>query len=63
MDIYAQMARDYMDRSGATEEDFAAVSVKAHDHGVLNPKAQYGDAADRPRECSPAGRSPVRCAS
>src|SRR3954447_12877432 len=43
MDIYAQMTRDYMARSGVTEEDFAAVAVKAHDHGALNPKAQYGD--------------------
>ncbi len=43
MDIYAQMARDYMDRTGATEEDFAHVAVKAHAHGALNPKAQYGD--------------------
>ncbi|MBV8194139.1 MAG: thiolase family protein [Candidatus Dormibacteraeota bacterium] len=43
MDIYAQLTRDYMARSGATEDDFAAVAVKAHDHGRLNPKAQYGD--------------------
>jgi acetyl-CoA acetyltransferase len=43
MDIYAQMARDYMARSGATEADFAQVAVKAHQHGALNPKAQYGD--------------------
>ena len=42
MDIYAQMARDYMARSGATEADLAQVSVKAHRHGALNPKAQYG---------------------
>jgi acetyl-CoA acyltransferase len=42
MDIYAQVARDYMARSGATEADFAQVSVKAHHHGALNPKAQYG---------------------
>jgi acetyl-CoA acetyltransferase len=42
MSIYAQLARDYMARSGATEADFAEVSVKAHHHGALNPKAQYG---------------------
>jgi acetyl-CoA acetyltransferase len=42
MDIYARVARDYMARSGATDTDFAAVSVKAHRHGSLNPKAQYG---------------------
>lgn len=43
MDLYAAIARDYMQRSGATEADFAEVSVKAHRHGALNPKAQYGD--------------------
>jgi acetyl-CoA acetyltransferase len=43
MDVYAQMARDYMERSGATERDFAAVSVKSHANGALNPSAQYRD--------------------
>src|SRR5205807_10494168 len=42
MDVYAQMAREYMARSGATLEDLAAIAVKAHRHGALNPKAQYG---------------------
>ncbi|UTI66690.1 thiolase family protein [Paraconexibacter antarcticus] len=43
MDVYAQMAHQYMARSGAVAEDFAQVAVKAHRHGALNPKAQYGD--------------------
>jgi acetyl-CoA acyltransferase len=43
MDVYAHMAREYMEMSGATAEDFANVAVKAHRHGALNPKAQYGD--------------------
>lgn len=43
MDIYAYLARDYMDRSDATAEDFARVAVKNHRHGSLNPKAQYRD--------------------
>jgi acetyl-CoA acyltransferase len=43
MDVYADFARRYMDASGATAEDFALVSVKAHDHGALNPRAQYGN--------------------
>jgi acetyl-CoA acyltransferase len=43
MDVYAHIARDYMQRSGATVEDFAQVAVKAHEHGTLNPKAQYGE--------------------
>ena len=41
MDVYAKAATDYMDRTGATQEDFARVAVKNHDHGALNPKAQY----------------------
>jgi acetyl-CoA acetyltransferase len=47
MDVYAGMASEYMDRSGATAEDFADVSVKNHAHGALNPKAQYGDPVTR----------------
>ncbi len=43
MDVYAHMAREYMDMSGATAEDFANIAVKAHRHGALNPKAQYGE--------------------
>jgi len=33
------MARAYLTEFDATEEDFAAVAVKNHDNGVLNPKA------------------------
>lgn len=43
MDIYAEMARRYMERSGATLRDFAQVAVKNHRHGALNPYAQYRD--------------------
>jgi acetyl-CoA acyltransferase len=43
MDIYALLARRYMERSGATERDFAHVAVKNHHHGALNPHAQYRD--------------------
>jgi acetyl-CoA acetyltransferase len=42
MDIYARFALDNMERTGATREDFARVSVKNHGHGALNPKAHYG---------------------
>jgi acetyl-CoA acetyltransferase len=42
MDIYAQFALWYMDRTDATAEDFARIAVKNHAHGALNPKAQYG---------------------
>jgi acetyl-CoA acetyltransferase len=41
MDIYAANTRTYMERSGATAEDFAEVAVKSHDHAALNPNAQY----------------------
>jgi acetyl-CoA acetyltransferase len=41
MDIYADLAKRYMERSGATVEDFARVAVKSHAHGALNPLAQY----------------------
>jgi acetyl-CoA acetyltransferase len=41
MGVYAAMASAYMERTGATAEDFAQVSVKSHECGALNPKAQY----------------------
>lgn len=41
MDIYAEMTRRFMERTGATERDFAQVAVKSHDHAALNPRAQY----------------------
>jgi len=41
MDVYAANSREYMRRTGATVEDFAEVAVKSHDHGALNPNAQY----------------------
>lgn len=47
MDIYASMTREYMKASGATAEDFADVAVKNHDHGSLNPKAQYRNRCSR----------------
>ncbi len=43
MGVYAEMTKDYMSRSGATPEDFAAISVKSHANGALNPNAQYRD--------------------
>lgn len=42
MDIYAGMARDYMELSGATAENFAQVVVKNQHNGARNPRAQYG---------------------
>lgn len=43
MSVYAQMTREYMEGSGATPDDFAAISVKSHDNGARNPNAQYRD--------------------
>jgi acetyl-CoA acetyltransferase len=42
MDIYAEMTKQYMRRSGATTEQFAEVVVKNQHNGALNPRAQYG---------------------
>jgi acetyl-CoA acetyltransferase len=42
MDMYAESALRYMERTGATRADFAEVVVKNHRHGRLNPAAQYG---------------------
>jgi acetyl-CoA acetyltransferase len=42
MDLYAEMAKDYMAASGATERDFAQVVVKNQHNGARNPRAQYG---------------------
>jgi acetyl-CoA acetyltransferase len=42
MDIYAGMAKEYMERSGATARDFGAVVVKNQHNGARNPRAQYG---------------------
>lgn len=39
--LYAMIARAYMERWGATEEDLSWVSVKNHRHGAMNPKAQF----------------------
>jgi benzoylsuccinyl-CoA thiolase BbsB subunit len=39
--VFALQARRLMETHGATEEDFALVSVKNHDAGALNPRAQY----------------------
>ncbi len=41
MDVYAAWAEAYMRRSGATQEDFARVVVKARHNASLNPKAQF----------------------
>lgn len=39
--IYAMRVRAYMARYGITREQLAKVAVKNHDHGALNPRAQY----------------------
>ncbi len=38
--LYALMATAHMHRYGTTEAQMAAVAVKNHYHGILNPKAQ-----------------------
>jgi len=39
--IYAMRVRALMDKYGYTHEQLALTSVKNHDHGALNPYAQY----------------------
>jgi benzoylsuccinyl-CoA thiolase BbsB subunit len=39
--LYGMRARRYMHDYGVTVESIAKVAVKAHDHGALNPDAQY----------------------
>src|SRR6266704_80882 len=39
--VFALIARAHMQRYGTTEAQMAAVAVKNHKHGALNPKAQF----------------------
>jgi acetyl-CoA C-acetyltransferase/acetyl-CoA acyltransferase len=39
--VFALIARAHMKKYGTTEEQMAAVAVKNHRHGTLNPKAQF----------------------
>jgi acetyl-CoA acetyltransferase len=41
MDIYADLATRYAERSGATRADFARIAVKSREHAVHNPIAQF----------------------
>jgi acetyl-CoA acetyltransferase len=39
--VFALVARAHMQKYGTTEAQMAAVAVKNHKHGALNPKAQF----------------------
>jgi acetyl-CoA acetyltransferase len=39
--IYSMRVRAHMEKYGLTREQLAKVAVKNHDHGALNPHAQY----------------------
>ncbi len=39
--VFALVARAHMTKYGTTEEQMAAVAVKNHHHGTMNPKAQF----------------------
>src|SRR5438552_1226022 len=41
MEMYADKVKKYMEATGATQQDFAWLVVKNHDHAALNPVAQY----------------------
>ncbi|MEM2922839.1 MAG: thiolase domain-containing protein [Candidatus Nitrosocaldus sp.] len=57
--LFASMARAYMHKYNASEEDLALVAVKNHEHGLLNPKAHIrkritvGDVLESPPVASP----------
>ncbi|MEM0030563.1 MAG: thiolase domain-containing protein [Candidatus Nitrosocaldus sp.] len=57
--LFASMARAYMHKYNASEEDLAVVAVKNHEHGLLNPKAHLrkritvGDVLESPPVASP----------
>jgi len=41
MDMYSFLIKDYMRKYGLTRNHFAALAVKSHKNGALNPHAQY----------------------
>ncbi|MBL42245.1 MAG: thiolase [Rhodospirillaceae bacterium] len=41
MDLYASLARDYMEKKGVTNDDLALVAVKQRKAGALNKLAQF----------------------
>ncbi|HEY8583487.1 MAG TPA: thiolase family protein [Capillimicrobium sp.] len=41
LDLYADVAIEYLSATGATERSLAAVASKDHHHGSLNPNAQH----------------------
>jgi len=41
MDFYSFAARMHMQQHGTTQEQIAAIAAKNHNHGALNPYAQY----------------------
>jgi acetyl-CoA acetyltransferase len=51
---YSLMAMSHMREHGTTVEQFAQVSVKNHDHAVLNPLAQHPKALSLSRSLAPA---------
>ncbi len=40
--VFALLTKRHMHDHGTTEEDLAAVAVKNHRHGTMNPRAQFG---------------------
>jgi len=41
MDFYSMAARMHMEKYGTTQEQLAVIAAKNHNHGALNPYAQY----------------------
>jgi acetyl-CoA C-acetyltransferase len=53
--FYAAMATAYMQAYGATSETFMKVTMKNHENGALNPKAQFGQKIADIMEAKKAG--------
>ena len=58
--FYAAMATAYMQAYGATPETFMKVTLKNHENGFLNPKAQFGQKIADIMEIKKIGRASCR---
>src|SRR5213076_1406516 len=58
--VFALIARAHMQRYGTTEAQMAAVAVKNHKHGALNPKAQFQKEIGVEQVLKPVRRRPAQ---
>src|SRR5499433_2418482 len=60
--VFALIARAHLEKHGTTEAQMAAVAVKNHRHGALNPR-QHSRSRSRSTRCSAPRTSPTRSSS